>query len=936
MLRDCWCKSSFKARAWLAMLMLLLPPPLLVTNAESLSQQPNIAMYYGDNPPLDELHAFDQVVFEPSSGLDPKQYNTSHSQAIAYVSISEVTPHTRYSKDIKKSWIIGHNNIWKASVLDTANPQWQNYLLNKVITPLMEEGYKGVLFDTMDSYQLVPEARRAAQIKGMETIVREVKAKFPQAKIIFNRGFELLPAVHQDVYAVAAESLFGTWDEKNKRYDKVDQQEYNWLLNQLNLVHDKYNLPVVVMDYAPPGQRALAESYVKKIEALGFIPWVSSGHLNQLGLGKIAVLPRKVLVLYDGAEAKSVMDIRAQLYAAMPLNYMGYVPVLRDMRQPLPTQILTGRYAGILVWPKNNYSGVRTKIRPWLLKQIRQGMRVTFMDNFGFQLNSRNLGPFGINAYRYKPEVSKLKISMKSNMMGYEAKPRAELAGFAPINLTSGTPLFEVEDALGKKSDMAAITPWGGYVLAPYVIQALPNETSRWFINPFEFFKATWRLPLMPVPDVTTENGRRLMMVHVDGDGFISRAEWDIDDVRFAGDVMEEKIFKKYKVPTTVSVIVGEIAPFGVLPKYSKRFMDTARSTFKLPWVEIGSHTYSHPYFWREIEAQPELSVTEKNRYNLPVPGYKFDVNQEVLGSVDWIDRELAPKGKKVSVFLWSGDTDPSPNAVRLAYADGLVNLNGGDTKVTKANNSITSMAPLGVYKGKYYQVFAPNQNENYYTNDWLGPFYGFERVIETFQLTENPVRYKPIDVYYHYYSATKQASLSALNKVYDWALNQSVFNIYISEYFEKVMGFNHVVIAKTQEGWLIRNYGALRELRIPISAGYPDLSKSQNIAGYNKHGNSYYLHLGPDTQTYLQLQPKPPINAYLASANARLTKFERTKDGLLFDFKGHMPLIFELANAKGCSLKDGNGILQGKQTTDGMTEFKLAGTQSHGLTLRC
>ena len=30
------------------------------------------------------------------------------------------------------------------------------------------------------------------------------------------------------------------------------------------------------------------------------------------------------------------------------------------------------------------------------------------------------------------------------------------------------------------------------------------------------------RLPDMPVPDVTTESGRRMLLVHMDGDGFVS------------------------------------------------------------------------------------------------------------------------------------------------------------------------------------------------------------------------------------------------------------------------------------------------------------------------------------------------------------------------------------------------------------------------------
>lgn len=49
---------------------------------------------------------------------------------------------------------------------------------------------------------------------------------------------------------------------------------------------------------------------------------------------------------------------------------------------------------------------------------------------------------------------------------------------------------------------------------------------SRWAIDPPSFLQRALALPPMPVPDATTENGRRLFFAHIDGDGFASRAEF--------------------------------------------------------------------------------------------------------------------------------------------------------------------------------------------------------------------------------------------------------------------------------------------------------------------------------------------------------------------------------------------------------------------------
>lgn len=45
--------------------------------------------------------------------------------------------------------------------------------------------------------------------------------------------------------------------------------------------------------------------------------------------------------------------------------------------------------------------------------------------------------------------------------------------------------------------------------------------------------------------------------------------------------------------------------------------------------------------------------------------------------------------------------------------------------------------------------------------------FYGFERVIETFEFTETPRRLKPINIYFHTYLTTKLAGMRSLDKVF-------------------------------------------------------------------------------------------------------------------------------------------------------------------------
>ena len=185
--------------------------------------QPSIALYYGQKPPVDLLRAYDYVIFSQDAKFNLKKYVKTDSTPLVYVSVGEVGPKTLYRKQIKSSWLIGENKIWKSRVLDQTNPAWQRFFINKIITPLWQKGYRGFFLDTLDSYQLAVKtpAGRAAQIKAMEKLIQLIKTKYPKAVIILNRGFELLPAIHDKVFAVGAESLYHSWNESKKIYQHV-------------------------------------------------------------------------------------------------------------------------------------------------------------------------------------------------------------------------------------------------------------------------------------------------------------------------------------------------------------------------------------------------------------------------------------------------------------------------------------------------------------------------------------------------------------------------------------------------------------------------------------------------------------------------------------------------------------------------------------------
>ncbi|WP_150608961.1 endo alpha-1,4 polygalactosaminidase [Pandoraea cepalis] len=247
-----------------------------------------IAFFYGATLDPKALAGYDQVVIEPDNGFVPKAVDPATEPKgrrwIAYVSVGEVLSTRDYYAAIPKAWRIGRNGDWKSEVIDQAAPGWPQFFVEKVIAPLWAKGYRGFFLDTLDSYELVAktDAERARQQAGLVAVIKRIRRRFPRAELILNRGFVLMPEVHGDVAAVAFESLYRGWDEGNQRYVAVPEDDRAWLLARAREVRERYDLPVIAIDYCAPSDTECARQAVAQIRAQGLIPYVGDGHLMQV------------------------------------------------------------------------------------------------------------------------------------------------------------------------------------------------------------------------------------------------------------------------------------------------------------------------------------------------------------------------------------------------------------------------------------------------------------------------------------------------------------------------------------------------------------------------------------------------------------------------------------------------------------------------------
>jgi len=892
---------------------------------------PHVCFYYHDNPPQEIYKFCDWLVVDPQNQNVYKK--NSKAELIAYVSIGEIRNDDPRIKDIRKEWIIGENKAWKTKVLDIRNPQYQNYLL-RVVLPQYANRYKGFFFDTIDSYYLALKTKeeRKEYEKALSQFIKKVKQKYPDKKIILNRGFDIFDETKEYIDAVAVESLFEGLDLKTGGYKPVSETARAWLLPILNKIKDN-GVYVIVIDYLPPTERKKALETAKKIAELGFIPYITNKEINIIGTSFSQLIPRKVMVLYDRHACPVLMECASQYMASLIFEYYGYVPEMVEMNSELPPidDFIADQYKAIIVWSERPVIDNYEKLHKWILAKIKEGNKVVFIDNFGFPMEERYLSPLGIKVLPVR-DGQGVKIAYKDKNIGFEVEPFIDFDNVALIP-KNAKPLLVLKDRIGEKTIPVAITEWGGYALYGASTYTKFNITA-WVVNPFYFLKETAKIEDFPIPDTTTENGRRRLFAHVDGDGFIQPL--DFNPKRYSSEEIRDAFLKKYPVPHAISIIEGEIAPWGAYPKLPhKRLEDIARSIFRLKNVELASHSFSHPFKWRYVYGAGKT----KKGWNLPIPGYtKFSLEREILGSVKYINERLAPPNKKTKIFLWTGDCNPPWQALKLTYENGLLNMNGGDTGISKKEPFLSLVAPMGINKNGYFQVYAPFQNENYYTNEWHGPYYGFQNVIQAFEMTDYPRRFKPINIYYHFYIASKHASWNSLKRVFDWAMKQKTTPIFPSEYIESVLDYRGLTISYDGKGYRIRGDGKLRELKY-FGKVYPNLEQSKGVVGYSydKRLKLTYIHLDKSGDYYLVLSYQKVENMpYIQEFNGIVINYKRDKERGIYryELKSYVPAKIRFADNQSChiniidrkdyKIKRQNGVLEIRFKKDGVVKVEF------------
>lgn len=748
---------------------------IMVCTTSLAARADSTAFYYGDDVPRELLAAYDQVVVEPSHVPDVAALSGHGAALVAYLSVGEVGGAN--IARIDPTWTMGQNAAWSSRVMDLTQPGYRKFVLEQY-EQLWRAGYHRFFLDTLDSYELATTdvAQRKQQSDALCVLIRAFVERHPDVVLVLNRGFGLLPAIAKYVHEIVIESLFDGWDAANQRYVRVSESDRAWLTARMTEVQARYHLPITVIDYRPPAQREQARDTARRIAQLGYKPWVCNHQLDDIGIGALEIMPRRVYVLSEDADA----DVRAApaRWLAPVLEQLGYYPEYHTAAEPLKKRSLRGRYAGIITTLRSNLS---PDYEAWLRTQLDDGVRVAIVGALGFAPDSALAHSLGITPVQPpKPgEVSPkaTTVHTRDSLIGFEAEPSYHTFEGTPITLQGPALQRHLELAIGPTHTATAIatTAWGGVALSHAFALRGSHGERAWVVDPFVFLTKALALPEMPVPDVTTESGRRVAMFAIDLQGASGYA-------RLRG-----------------RPLVSEVL---------------AQRLREQPWPHA-------------------LSVADANAPR----------DQNALGRL-----------------LSQGSSYPA-------------RLPAGSTALRGLKRSLTWLEPLFITSSDE-PVVMPIAADTSYLEGSLEA-YPIEQVLDTYQLTEQPRRLRPIALHYHAYAASSPGGLAALDKIYGWLAQQQLFPVLLPDYAARVRAFRDQVVARDLQGAYLAFAGAaLRTWRIPEQLAEIDLEQSTGVVTVAASANARYVTFSDQPARRLAVGAQHTPRPHLIQTNGRVERW--------------------------------------------------------------
>lgn len=224
------------------------------TQDNIIAKQNNYLVFYGQvsESNIENLFKYDLTILEPSN-INPEHLKILENKNIisyGYQSIFEVelynTEKINQLNEDDYLYINGvkqFNEKYQCYYGDIKSENYKDVLLDSVEKNIIEKGFQGVFFDTLDDIEhFIDEPFREELYLGYVEFFKMLKLKYPKLSIIQNRAF--------DLYSFgSAEYLDGLMFE-DLNYENLEKyQDYNELIEKIIDTSEKHNVVVLALSH---------------------------------------------------------------------------------------------------------------------------------------------------------------------------------------------------------------------------------------------------------------------------------------------------------------------------------------------------------------------------------------------------------------------------------------------------------------------------------------------------------------------------------------------------------------------------------------------------------------------------------------------------------------------------------------------------------------
>lgn len=245
-------------------------------------------VYYRGSEPARSFFDYRLAVFDADHHPPLEPLLDRDIWLLGYISLGEMESWRPDFAAVKASGVLlDENPHWPGSYfVDLRNPTWRQRILDRLAPAVWAQGFHGFFLDTLDDaghLERLDPVRFKGMTEAAARLVHELRQRFPTARIMLNRAFELHAAVAQDIDFVLGESIHSVWSAEKKAYVLTADADYAAYVARLKDAQRRNpKLTVMTLDYWSPDDPAGIRRIYAAERAAGFLPYVATRSLDRI------------------------------------------------------------------------------------------------------------------------------------------------------------------------------------------------------------------------------------------------------------------------------------------------------------------------------------------------------------------------------------------------------------------------------------------------------------------------------------------------------------------------------------------------------------------------------------------------------------------------------------------------------------------------------